>query len=377
MKRAVIFFTALVLFLAPGIVADEWVDPAIVLNLDGAITDSSAINYDALPKIEGQHSVVCPATESLQFQLHNYLIHHDGKYWCLFSHGPVVEDVPTQFVSYAVSDDGLKWSVARPVTPIPAEPYAYIARGLWLRDAELLALVAHFRGKGAFGVNKELKLQAFVWDPNADTWKFKGTLYHDAINNFAPQQMPSGEWLMTRRDSRFNVFMLAGGVKALDDWESFPVIKRSEVPGFSPDEPFWWRLPDGRLHALFRDNGGSSRLYQSFSSDEGRTWSRPRISNFPNASSKCYALKLSSGSRVMISNANPKLARRELYLSLSEDGLTFTKMAKLVIPSIKATTFQYPHAIEHDGHLLIALSQKKNQTEVLKVPLAAIENLRK
>ena len=79
----------------------------------------------------------------------------------------------------------------------------------------------------------------------------------------------------------------------------------------------------------------------------------------------------------MISNANPKWGRREMYLSLSEDGLTFTKMARLVIPFTKATTFQYPHAIEHDGHLLIVFSQKKMQSEVLKVPLAAIEGLRK
>ncbi len=201
-------------------------------------------------------------------------------------------------------------------------------------------------------------------------------LFEDAINNFAPQKLQNGEWLMTRRDSRFNVFMLAGGVKSLDDWQSFPVVRRLEIPKFAPDEPFWWQLPDGRLHGLFRDNGGSSRLFQSISSDSGRTWSRPQITNFPNASSKCYSLRLASGARVLISNANPKLARREMYLSLSEDGLVFTKMAKLEIPFEKATTFQYPHAIEHDGHLLIIFSQKKMRSEVLKVPLTAIEALR-
>ena len=52
-------------------------------------------------------------------------------------------------------------------------------------------------------------------------------------------------------------------------------------------------------------------------------------------------------------------------------------LAKLEIPSAKATTFQYPHAIEHDGHLLIVFSQKKERSEVLKVPLTQIEALRK
>jgi hypothetical protein len=372
MKRLSLLLVALGLT-CPAAAADP---PAVVLNLQGKITDPANIDYDALPRLAGQNAVVCPPSEALKFQLHNYLLHHGGKYWCLFSHGPVVEDVPTQFVSYATSDDGLKWSAAKPVMPPPAEPYAYIARGLWVREGELVALVAHFRDKGAFGVNKELKLEAYVWDATSEAWKFKTVLYENAINNFAPQKLASGQWLMTRRDARFNVYMLAGGVKSLEDWESYPVVKRTDVLGFSPDEPFWWQLPDGRLHALFRDNGGSSRLYQSFSSDEGRTWTLPRITNFPNASSKCYPLRLASGVWVLISNANPKVARRELYLSLSEDGLTFTKMARLAIPSAKATTFQYPHAIEQDGHLLLAFSQKKMQTEVLKVPLTAIEALR-
>jgi len=87
-------------------------------------------------------------------------------------------------------------------------------------------------------------------------------------------------------------------------------------------------------------------------------------------------MRLASGAWLILSNANPKWARREMYLSLSEDGVTFTKMARLEIPSAKATTFQYPHAIEHDGHLLIVFSQKKERSEVLKVPLAQIEALR-
>lgn len=353
--------------------ADE---PAVVLKLDGKPTDPATIDFDALPRLEGEHAVVCPTTDELKFQLHDYLTYYDGKYWCLFSHGPEVEDWPTQFVSYCTSDDGLHWSEPKPVMPRPAAPYAYIARDFWIRDGKLLALVAHYKDKGAFGVNKELKLEAYAWDKAAGGWKYEAKLFDDAINNYSPQKLQSGAWLLNRRDARFNVYMLSGGVKALDDWESFPLIKRLEVPKFVPDEPVWWQLPDGRLHALFRDNGGSQRLYQAFSTDDGRTWTKPVITNFPNSTSKCFPMRLASGAWILISNANPKWGRREMYLSLSEDGLVFTKMARLVIPSKKATTFQYPHAVERDGHLLIVFSQKKLQSEVLKVPLSAIEALR-
>jgi hypothetical protein len=52
-------------------------------------------------------------------------------------------------------------------------------------------------------------------------------------------------------------------------------------------------------------------------------------------------------------------------------------MARLDIPSAKATTFQYPHAIEHDGSLFIAFSNKKNITELLKVSLDDVDRLRR
>ena len=82
------------------------------------------------------------------------------------------------------------------------------------------------------------------------------------------------------------------------------------------------------------------------------------------------------GYRVLVSNANPKIGRRELHLATSDDGITFTRMARLDIPSPKATTFQYPHVIEHDGHLFIAFSNKKAVTELLKVSLDDIDRMR-
>jgi hypothetical protein len=364
--------------------------PVTILNLPGSGTDPKAIAYDRLPRLAGSLTVVCPYSDTLKFQLHNYLLHHDGRFWCAWSNGPVVEDVPGQEVWYATSTDGQMWSEPNSVTGPPANEHAYIARGLWVRDGELLALAAYFKGKGAFGVNKELALQAWAWNPTSSAWKFKAKLYDDAINNFPPQSLPSGDWITTRRDARFNVFVLIGGRKSLSDWESFPVTKRGAVPGFNPDEPILWPLEDGRLFALYRDNGGSTRLFHSISADTGRTWTRPTLTNFPNATSKLFSLKTSRGFRVLISNANPAAGRRELHLSVSTDDQTFSRMALLDIPSPPQTanlaalwpkfrqgvsSLQYPHAIEHDGQVLIAYSRNKAQTEIFTVPLDTISAL--
>ena len=349
-----------------------------MLDLPGIGGDANRIDFSALPVLKGEHAVVCPYDETWKFQLHNYLLHHDGKFWCMWSAGPEVEDYPTQHVRYATSDDGLHWNAPKNLSGMPAEGRAFIARDFWLRDGELLGLAASYKGHGAFGVDKDLQLVAYVWNKDNGTWFERGVLYQDAINNFSPQKISTGEWMMTRRDARFNVTMLFGGMKSLSDWRAIPVVDRLKAvrtSKFSPDEPVCWEQPDGTLIAAIRDNGGSGMLYRTVSHDHGATWSEAVITNYPNATSKLFTLETSRGYRVLVSNANPRIGRREMHLAVSDDGVTFTRLMRLDIPSPKATTFQYPHVIEHDGNLFIAFSNKKNVTEVLKVKLDDIDRV--
>ncbi len=398
----VLFLTAILWSPAPTTGGDA----LPILDLPDSGTDPAAIRYAELPTISGKLAVINPASlgphartpdkvdmQDLRLNLHNYLIHHEGKFWCIWSDGPRIEDWPTQEIKYSTSRDGFTWEPARSVTGIPEEPFAFIARGLWLRNGELLALGAHYRGKGAFGplTEKQLKLQAYIYNPAGERWNFKGTLYENAINNFPPQKLPSGDWILTRRDSRFNVSVLIGGRKSLSDWQAFPIVRTDQIPAFRPDEPIFWALPDGTLSALFRDNGGSQRLFHSRSRDQGRSWEAPKRTNFPNASSKLFSLKTSRGYRVIVLNANPHVGRRELHLAVSRDGKTFSRLARLNIPSPQSippevsrvarklrsgiASLQYPHIIEHNGRLLIAFSRGKVETEVFHVSLDDVDAL--
>lgn len=395
-----------ILLVAPVQGSEATNTPVPVLNLPSVGTDASAIDYAKLPTLKGTHAVINAAARGpyprksdhidlrdLRLNLHNYLIHHDGQFWCIWSDGPRIEDEPTQEIKYATSKDGLHWSEAKSVTGTPEKPHAFIARGLWLRDGKLLALAAKYQGHGAFGPpdKKQLELVAYRWEPGKKQWIFEGQLYDNAINNFPPQKLPSNNWILTRRDSRFNVSVLIGGVNALDDWQSFPVVGVKQVQGFRPDEPIFWVMPDNSLYALFRDNGKSQRLFVSTSQDEGRTWETPALSNFPNAKSKLFSLVTSHGYRVLVLNANPTLNRRELHLAVSTDQKTFTHLARLEIPSPESlpadiatlkkkfsagiASLQYPHVIEHDGALYIAFSRNKLQTEIFRVKLSDIDAL--
>ena len=79
-------------------------------------------------------------------------------------------------------------------------------------------------------------------------------------------------------------------------------------------------------------------------------------------------LRTSRGYYVLVSNANPR-RRDPLTLAVSRDGLVFTQLFYLM----GGRHVDYPHMIEHDGHLLIAFSGAKQTMEVLKVSLDDVD----
>ena len=332
------------------------------------------IDFDALPKIPSQHAVINDARPHDGVNQHNYLAFYDGKYWAMWSDGPAVEDRAGQRVKFATSPDGLTWSEPDFISPIPPnsapdspvyntrseEGFRWISRGLWQRDGELLALATLDESAGFFGPS--LALHAFRYNKGTQAWESQGVVYENAINNFPPKKLPTGEWMMSRRTHDRHVFMLIGGVESLSEWESVPIVLYDDEK-LMAEEPYWWQLPGGSLLALFRDNSRSGYLFRSFSTDNGRTWTAPVKTNFPDATSKFNGLRMSDGRYILVSNANPT-QRDPLVLSISEDGIVFNKMGYLT----GGRWVDYPHVIEHDGHLLVAFAGSRKQTcEVLKI----------
>lgn len=350
--------------------------------------DTQRIDFDKLPRVQSQHAVISDVRaagsssgttdkKSGGVNQHNYLAHFDGQFWAMWSDGPGVEDQVGQRVKFASSSDGLIWSAPQFLTPAPPNSgpdsphygtrtdrgFRYISRGFWKRDGELLALASLDEAAAFFGPS--LELHAFRLKTATTTWEDAGIVYKNAINNFPPVKLRTGDWMMSRRAFDYKttgVQFLVGGVKALDQWESFPVLgTRSELKA---EEPDWWILPNHDLAAVFRDNRHSGFLYRSISTDDGRTWSIPVKTNFPDATSKFNGLRLDDGRYVLVSNPNPR-KRDPLTLAISPDGLVFTKMLYLV----GGRQVDYPNVIEHEGILYIAFSGGKQTVEMLKVSL--------
>lgn len=176
--------------------------------------------------------------------------------------------------------------------------------------------------------------------------------------------------MMSRRDGNQDVHYLVGGVAAFDRWESFPAATYRQGNN-RPEEPYWWVLPDGKtIAALYRDNGRSGFLARGFSTDNGRTWTQPVRTNFPDATSKFSGLRLPDGRYVLVSNANPK-KRDPLTLAVSHDGLVFTAMGYLV----GGRHVDYPHVIHHAGRLYVAFATAKSTVEVLRIDVAELAAL--
>src|SRR4030095_13708617 len=94
------------------------------------------------------------------------------------------------------------------------------------------------------------------------------------------------------------------------------------ISNYLPSEPALLTLPDKRLLCLFRDDAHSKRIFRSVSKDDGRSWSAPENTNFPDATSKFFPLRTSRGFYVLVSNASPAPQQRiPLCLSVSGDGL--------------------------------------------------------
>lgn len=371
-------------------------DPFSKLMFSGV--DPREIDFETLPAVDGEHAVVSKGDETWHYRLHPYLVFFEDRYWCMWSHGPIVEDKPTQHIRYATSQDGLKWTDPKIlVGPSDQEGFRHIARGFWLRgDGKLRALASHDEalkdGKTHFfGVS--LDLRSYLWDPASQSWKFEGIVFDNAINNFPPKRLPGGEWMMTRRDSNRALSFLRGGEPSIGVWEVVPYSIKDRPDGLKPEEPYWYEISGGDLVALSRDNSRSGWLLRSFSTDAGRSWTSPVRTNFPDATSKFNVLKVSRGFYVMVNNANPAF-RNPLCISVSRDGLVFSSLRKLPIPSsidgvawesgtmysikysdAKYDSLQYPHVIEQDGSLLIAFSRKKQTVEALRVSLDGIEEL--
>jgi predicted neuraminidase len=338
----------------------------------------------AFPAARGRNSIVFRGVQGKSgFNLHSYLIHHNGQFWAIWSSASANEDDLDQQVVCSTSRDGHTWSEPRVLAPDPDGPQGparWIARGLLLHEGKLTALAAYLESadygmRGKDVVWKNLRLVYFQWE--GSFWKQAGVYADDCMNNFPPSRFGS-KTAMICRDRNMDV-----SVAILDDpaklaWKRIPL--KNDPPFDRMDEPTWYEDREGVIHMVVRDNRRSGKLIRVLSRDAGVTWTAPVLTNYPDATSKNFTGLLSNGWCFLINNPNPE-RRDPLSISFSRDGWTFSEprniredAAPRRIPgrAKPSGSFQYPHAIEQAGSLWVIYSTNKEDIEISELPIASL-----
>jgi len=310
-----------------------------------------------------------------QFNLHSYLVHHNGMFWAMWSSGRVDEDSSNQLIRYANSKDGHNWSPAKVLVDDPDgpdKPARWIARGIFTHEGKLAALIAYLEGPRDTPKGREswakLRLMRYEWTGSA--WKEGGVFLNNCMNNYPPRLL-GGKLFMTCRDSFSAMHTALADSPSGGNWTVTKLA--GEEPHDRMSEPSWFVDPQGNTHLIFRDARRSKYLYRSVSTDKGKTWPAPVRTNYPDATSKNFTGRLSNGWYYLINNPNQK-ARDPLAISFSRDGWTFDHPAALRknMPAQRypgrskggGHSIQYPHAIEHDGSLWVIYSTNKEDIEI-------------
>ena len=146
-----------------------------------------------------------------------------------------------------------------------------------------------------------------------------------------------------------------------------------------------WQLNDGTWVKIYRDIDKPKKnyfKYASFSFDNGKEWTIPTITDFPDADSRANAGVLPDGQIYVISNVyhGPFYP---LTISLSKDGLNFDRVALIKIspPKIaykgrwKSNGYKYPHSLILGDNLWVIYDIGKEDVLVTRIPISEIINI--
>jgi 4-hydroxy-tetrahydrodipicolinate synthase len=330
-------------------------------------------------------SVYTANAEDYCYNHHAQIAHFDGRYWVGWSAGWCNEDSPGQVVRVSTSVDGKTWTEPEFAMPGPEDSLRWTMGGFWELDGKLHLLagratrVRYVDGEVAPGVLWENQwCELFLLE--GGKWKPLGRIFEDFYPNELPRRLPGGEWICPGVTSRADVVVYVGAGSSPAGWDRAVISSRTDnynPRGTKLTEPSWY-LCGEKLRVLLRDDARSKLLLLTESRD-GRSWSQPVPTDFPDAQSKFRCVNLADGRVAVVSNPAARLDRKCLAVAVSDDGgESFVRLHKLRCdpgmrprhPGMhKVSGFSYPAALEHGGRLWVACAPNKEDVEVLSVPV--------
>ena len=159
-----------------------------------------------------------------------------------------------------------------------------------------------------------------------------------------------------------------------DKGRTWSIVKPAPVAtGSEPDaiQPAILVHRDGRLQAVGRSR--SQRIFETWSSDRGKTWTPLTFLSLPNPNSGLDAVTLRDGRHVIVYNHTTQ-GRTPLNLAVSRDGATWS--APIVIES-EPGEYSYPAVIQtSDGMIHVTYTWKRERIKHVVVDPAKLGDAR-
>jgi alpha-L-fucosidase len=237
-----------------------------------------------------------------------------------------------------------------------------------------------------FYENDTLVLHYKMGPSPAEWWGMYMTSYDEGRNWSKPKRYPASflgpiknKPIRTQRGT----LLYPSSVEYVDGtWKSH--IERSEdrsktfskieIP--SPDtvkviQPTLLEIPNTGILALLRSN--QNRVMQSWSADDGKTWSAITPTDLLNPNSGIDAVATTSGKYLLVNNAlesgaSWEMGRNKLSLYASDDGKNWTQIMQL--EDQESGEFSYPAIINgSDGYIHITYTYDRRNMKYLKIKI--------
>jgi predicted neuraminidase len=165
-----------------------------------------------------------------------------------------------------------------------------------------------------------------------------------------PTVLPSGRILLPLYSDTYSVSLMA-----ISDDEGKTWYASKPLAGYGNIQPAVLRRNDGTLVAYMRENGPIRRIRIADSQDDGISWGPVGAIDFPNPGSGLDALRLASGTWLLVYNDTER-GRNSLAVSLSDDEGKSWKWTRH-LEHEKDGSYHYPAATQAaDGTIHIVYS---------------------
>lgn len=318
---------------------------------------------------------------------HPYITWYRGRYVAAWSNGMKDEDNPGQRVAFSTSLNFREWTTPQ----VLAAPSVYCGDTLNILTAVGFhtfndTLIAYY---GEYSPHKQ---HTRLWaKTSADGLKWSEAIDMDIpVNaNIGPQRLANGRLIISGNFT----FPYSDDPQGLSGWEMSSIYPAgwykednpatfyapAEKAGYPPlCEGAFYQTDDNVIHMLMRvtGKGWKGKLWQTESRDNGKSWTAPIESGFPDNDSKFHFGRLPDKRfyYVGIPDTLNHYARCPLVISVSTDGKNFAKhfiiadeLYKLKKEGLwKGGQYGYPLTFIRDNYMYVIVSRQKEAIEILR-----------